>query len=250
MIKRLGFFLACLLLATPAWADDYAEPTLENMVKALARFGAIDIKDDLMIDDYAIISACDLYTQFYDNDFKWSEVRTAIRESVNANIASYPTSFYYDATVQLARYDFKSSLFRFTERSTVTGVNSFVFTFSGGDGAYCDGHTVKYLPTNYTLVAAEPITISGLPFAENDANDLLSRMKEDGNNNRVIYARFNLRIAYIEPLRKSHLGAGKPQFVQNSMARTNRTMRIDVRLDSVDFFEDDDRTRLIYSYRL
>lgn len=247
---RLMLMLAMIALPFAVRADEYAPPKLENFVLALARFGAIDLNDDLLLDEYAFINECPLVKEFYADDFKWNKVRGAMRESVRLNAGTFPTAFSHVAKIQLDRFDFNNRLFRFTEKSAVRNVNSISFEKENNVILTCAGHAVKFIPISYRAVLDAPLTIEGLPMPEADAAALLERMKAAGNTDRIIRARFNMRVTYIEPLRKSMPGEAL-DYRQNGMsgASRSRILRLDTRLDSVEFFEDENLTRMVYSYR-
>src|ERR1700733_2933880 len=98
MSARILLLLLCLLpLPAPAVAvassDASSQPadpqvhfTSANLMNTLMRFGALDPRDDKILDNYALVTQCDLYQNFYNNDFKWNKVRAAIRESIKMNI--------------------------------------------------------------------------------------------------------------------------------------------------------------------
>ena len=71
MILRLTVFIFCLFFAASAHAEDYAKITLQNFLQTLVRFNAIDVNDDVLLDDYALVTDCDLIENFYENDFRW-----------------------------------------------------------------------------------------------------------------------------------------------------------------------------------
>ena len=83
-------------------------------------------------------------------------------------------------------------------------------------------------------------------MAENDAKALLQRIEDSGNKNRVIYIRFKMTVVHIEPLHKSG-DSTKTKYVQDGVSN-ERGMRLDARLDSVEFYEDAAMTKLIYSH--
>jgi hypothetical protein len=76
------------------------------------------------------------------------------------------------------------------------------------------------------------------------------------NNDRVLYVRFNIRIVYVAPLTKAEIpGAplqnGQPLFGYAQRGKTpgsNPVMRLDAQCDTVDFYADKEKTKLVYSY--
>ena len=244
----LGLLCAIIMLASPAAkAQTYAKPSYENMLQTLIRMGALNITDDSVIDDYAVITECKLYANFFKDDFKWNRIRQAMRQSIKQNVATYPTGFAYEAELQLDRYDFQEKLYKFRERATVKNVNAFVL-FST-EGRTCADQKVNVLPTAFRAILNEPIYFTGLPLTEEDAKALLKRMEADGNRDRIVYARFNLRITYIAPLRRPD-NAPANVLVPLQQEKSDSSIRLDARLDSLEIFEDAGRTKLIYNYQL
>lgn len=243
MAQRIIIFFFVLLLAVPAHAQEYAKPDWTNLLRTLIRFNAITLDDPKILDEYAAVSECDLYKTLYSDDFKWNEARTAIRESVRMNVATFPASYSYTTQLQLDRYDFQNKIFRLTEKTSLKNVNT--FRIYKVDGAPCDGMVTKYIPTTFRAVLDVPIFFGGIPLAPNDAEALLNHMKADKNIDRVITAQFNLRVVFIAPMHLSRISGDTRGYTQNGNDE-ERTSRLDVRLDSINFYEDTAMTKLIY----
>ncbi len=239
------FFFVFLFIVSPALADDYVKPSIDSMARTLVRFGALDPKDDNLLDDYAMITDCDLYAYFYKDDFRWNQVRGSFRDSITMNVGGFPVSYQYNTRFQLGRYDFDQKLFRFNNKSALRNVNSIVLL--DANNVSCAGRRIRYLPGIYRAVLDIPLTVPGLPLSEKDADALSTRLKNSGNDDRIIYTRFNLSVAYVAPLRRA--GEGEIiHYTQTAQNNGERAVRLDVRLDSLEFYEDEAMTKLIYSY--
>ncbi len=241
-------FLAFSLLTGKAQAQEYAQASWINLIHTLIRLNAINMSDQRLLDEYTIVSECDLYKAFYKDDFKWNQVRQAVRDSIKMNIATYPINYFHDLTLRLDRYDFDAKHFRFDKESSFRGVNSFSIYSVTGTG--CGEATIEYLPRSFRAVLSAPVFLDGLPLSEGDAKALLLRMNKDDNPKRIIFVRFNFRTVYIEPLSKIErqtAGGGKTIYSQINAASTGE-VRIDAQLDSIGFYEDQERTKLIYLY--
>ena len=244
----LGLLMVALTLAgQPAVAQNYAKPSYENLLQTLIRMGALNITDDTVIGDYAVITECKLHATFFKDDFKWNRVRQAMRQSIKQNVATYPTGYAYEAELQLDRYDFKEQLYKFKERATVKNVN--VFGLFSTEGRTCAGQKVNVLPNAFRAVLHEPIYFIGIPLTEGDAKGLLARMEAATNRDRIVYARFNLRITYVPPLRRPD-NAPKETLVPLQQEKSDSSVRLDARLDSLEIYEDAERSKLIYNYQL
>jgi hypothetical protein len=231
-----------------AQADDYAQATWPNLLHTMIRFNALDISDTTLLDEYGIVTECDLYKVFYADDFKWQKVRQAMQQSIKMHVASFPTGYRYDQKMQLDRYDFATKLFRFAKKSTINNVNS--FTLYAVNGTSCGSTDITIIPRTFKAMLQTPLTLEGIPMGEGDAKALLARMDQAQNDIRLIYARFNLRIVYIEPFQKvlvSPRDTTSYTYKQQNEAMPEY-VRFDTRLDSIDFFEDPEMTKLIYQY--
>jgi hypothetical protein len=247
-IRRLALALFLFGVApSPAAADEYIKPALESMLKTLFRFGAIDISDDAVIDEYAMMFECKLYTGFYNNEFKWRKVRPALRESIRQDVAGWPTSYYYDAKFQLSRYDFGQKMYRIMGDPTRHHVNVFM-VYDDDAKTGCNGTRIRIMPTSFRIVLEDSVYFPGIPLAESDAKALLQHMTEAGNTQRFIYVRFNMRVNQVSKLFRSK---DSDQQATGPLRQDTKDAAIHLngRLDSVNFYEDEARTKLIYSYR-
>ncbi len=244
------FILSLCIWSHASLAEDFIEATWPNMMRTMVRLGAIPLTDDALMDEYGIITECKLYESFYTDDFKWQKVRTALRASIKQNIATYPVFYRHDIPLRLDRYDFQQKIFRFTEKSSISNVNS-VLLYSVS-GLACGKAEIRYLPHIFRLVLNEPLYLSGLPMDEQQAKHLLDEMDQKQNQERFVYARLNFRIVYIEPLEKevTQTGVGPTvHYNQPHNMAARQELRMDGQLDSIQVYSDQKRTRLVYEFR-
>ncbi|MDD2325960.1 MAG: DUF4852 domain-containing protein [Alphaproteobacteria bacterium] len=247
-----GLVVLSCFVGLPAHAETYEKPAMDNIMRSLVRFGAIDINDDMMLDLYARVNACDLYRQFYQDEFKWREIRTQMRKVIKEEAATYPTGYRYDTQMQLGRYDFEKKSYPFVHKEQNSGVNAFRMITHDSD--FCTDEDMYGFPRGYRLVLASPIDVPDLPLKEEEAKALLKRMDEDGNKDHIVTARFNIRVVFIASLMPNNVSLEQPQEGGKTMARVRQRIQtdsiiLDSRLDSIEFYEDPERTKLIYVYR-
>ncbi len=250
-----GALLLSLFTVAPARADEFTKISLDNIVKTLVRFGAIDIRKDDVIDIYGRIVECKIYTKYYKDDFQWERVRKALRETIRQDVKTFPTAYRYDAVLQLERYDFDSNMYRFTDKTAQTKTNTFVVETKEED--YCTNEDVENLPVVYRFVLDESIGMPGLPISPEEGKILLQRMNENKNEDRLVYTRFNFYVVYIAPIAKlkgnkndSQKGKKTESFgLMVAQDPSKGVGDINARLDSIEYFEDQERTKLIYVYR-
>ncbi len=251
------FLLALFLFVAPgARAEEYVAPSLSNFMKTLVRFGAIDLRRLDVLDAFARVTECQIYRDHYSDDFKWQEVRKALRKSIKQNIGTFPTTYRFDASLQLDRYDFKEGIYRFTDKTAQHSANT--FSIRAQSQEQCGMTDADFPPLSYKFVLDQPVNLNGIPLSAEEGKLLLSRMVESGNKDRLVYARFNFRVVYVAPIvmdtpktkafgedisEERRLG---PMVTQSLMLQR---VAMDSRLDSIEYFEDPERTKLIYTYR-
>jgi hypothetical protein len=245
MIRRLLLILVLLAIVSPAEAAIYYKPTWDNLLKAMVRYGALDLSDNKILDEFAIVTECDLYQAFHENDFKWNNVRDSIRQSVQMNLSNFPANFAYQDKVALGEYDFQNQIFRMSDHNPLQKVNAF-FLFRT-DEATCKDTQLHYVPPAFRAILDESVTLPGLPLTPRVADALLHRMDANNNKERIIYVRFNLHINYIGKV-EPDTEPGTTIYVQHG-GRAGIPILMNSQIDTIDFFEDERYSKLIWSYQ-
>ena len=242
------FLIALLALvffaSSSARAENYEHPSYEVLVKMLVRFGALDLADDDILDEYAMAEECDLFKKFYSDDFKWNKFRGALRQSLRLNIETFPTTIYYPAVLQFDRYDFKTKTYKFMAAASPLGANSFTLH----DTPTCGMKKFALFPQFFRLLLDRSVELDGLPLSEDDGKILLRHMKDTGNTDHLVYARFNMKVVSIAPLIRKREGR-RLLFVPLTQDPPGPSILFNATLDSIDFYEDKEATKLIYTYQ-
>lgn len=249
--------LVLCLAVFPARADEYEKPSLANFMKTLVRFGAIDLRRDDIIDAYGRINECDLYFEYFKDDFKWQRIRSALRQSIKQNVATFPVAYQFDAELQLDRYDFKAGLFRFTNKTVQASSN--VFSMRTQESERCVQEGVqkdRFPPEVFKFVLDKPVKMLGIPMNAKTGERLLANMEAQKNKDRLVYVRFKFRIGYIAPLSVKRPETAETQIRRGAKSygpmvtqdESDEEVAMDARADAIEYYEDPARTKLIYSY--
>lgn len=224
-----------------AQGQEYSNPTRSDFIRSMIRFGALDLSDENIIDDYALITECEIYRHFFKDEFKWNGVRQAIRKSVQLNIATFPVAFRYDNSAWLGRYDFNARLLRFSNRSVVDGVGTITFQPPIDT---CVPDQVNYLPHIFHARLSSPLYIEGIPMNDVEAKNLVKRINDISGTERLVYMRYNLRVISIKPLAKVEI---KKEMVRYSQFERQGAGEVDfnVHIDSIEIYEDPEKTKVI-----
>ncbi len=215
---------------------DYAPMTLTNIMQVLVRMGGIDLTDDAQLDEYALMVECSIFSRYMNDEFQWRRVREKLREQVMAQRDNFPTGFELISKIQLDKYDFDQEQFLFAPKSVIKQVNAFRMAEREED--ICVKYKIRFLPNVFWARLDEPFSLSGIPMSPQKAETLVMRLNMAKNIDRIVYARILLSMNYVEPL---VAGTDKDEFLQ-------KDLNFESSLEAIEFYEDEARTRLIWTY--
>jgi hypothetical protein len=257
-VFKMVAFVALALTMRPetAMAQEFAKPMMDNIIKTLIRMKAVDINRDEIVDLYARVTDCNTYLNNYKNDFEWEKIRTKLREDIRNNVQKFPVAYAYETMVKLGRYDFSRKLYPFVGDGGEINVNT--FTMVVNDKNFCSNEKSSWLPTFYKLVLDKPIKLPGLYLSEEDGRDLMTRMEAAKNLTHLVYMRVNVRITYVAGLATNKEISAAIRKRRMDKYRRNASVvlqdvkgnaiQLDSRLESIQYYEDEGHTKLIYTY--
>jgi len=257
MKKSQSFFATILLLVSLAFpvqvrAEEFVHLSFDNILKTLVRFGTLDLRYNQVIDLYGRVMVCDLYQEYHHDDFQWQRIRGVLRKSIKKEVGLFPTAYKYDTEMQLGKYDFENEIYLFSSGTIQYNVN--VFNIETNVRDYCGKGAGLKLPSSFSLVLDQPVRVLGLPMTKKEGEVFLKRMEKEDNLDRIVYARFNINIIFVEPFLKKTIRTEEEARLdyQKGKAQENifveRKIKLDGHLDSIEYYEDKARTKMIYKY--
>ncbi len=247
------FLLVSLVFPAPLRAEEFVPLSFDNILKTFIRFGTLDLRYDEVMDLYGRVMVCDLYQEYYDNDFQWQRIRGVLRKSIKKEVGLFPTAYKYDTTLQLGKYDFENNIYLFSSGTIQFNVN--VFNIETNAKGHCGRTPGLELPGPYNLVLDQPVRILGIPMTKKQGEIFLKRMEKEGNYDRLIYVRFNIKIVFVEPFLKEEIRSEEEAKLDYQKGRNKtklsvqRKIRLDGQLDSIEYYEDEALTKMIYKYQ-
>lgn len=145
--------------------DKYVSPDVKNLSKLYWTIGKLDIEEDKLVDYYLMINECEMYLQFYHNDFEWGKIRDATRQYILNNMELFPTHFEIIAPVALGRYDVENEEFDILEQDKIIGLRRLDFAMNME--AYKEtcaktGEIYEY-PANIIIILSKPFFLEKIP---------------------------------------------------------------------------------------
>lgn len=145
--------------------DKYVEPNYSNISKMYWAIGKFDVSDDKMIDYYLMINECELYQQYFNNDFEWKKIEDATRELIQNNMQQFPTHFEIMSAISLGRYNEDKEEFEIEDADKVRGKRRLDLEMNQlGYKEVCShaGYIYDY-PDNIIVILNRPLVIEKIP---------------------------------------------------------------------------------------
>jgi len=197
--------------------DEYAEASYIALTQLYWAINKLDLSNDTAIDNYLLINECELYTQFYHNDFEWSRLRDATRRSIEQNRHNFPTKFEVVMPILLGRYDIENREFALDEDTKIHSMRRLDFNHNSSFSAICSKRgDIDYYPKNIVIVFNRPFSFDKLPVppeiaemyldeTNREIHTLNARLQEL-RTERVAYLRLKVSITKYDETVKARSG--------------------------------------------
>ena len=178
--------------------DSYVPPSFANIARSYWAMNVYNIEDDVMVDNFLKITECDLYRQFYGNEFEWKKIRDSTRAYLQKYKNSFPRRFEYVQPLYLDRYDFNLKGFAVMPDSVFVSTTRLEIGTMEDDEKCKDMYSknLEGYPRGVELIIKQPFRLSFVRVNEDLAKEYLKMINEEKINQkdgRLAYIRFRVR---------------------------------------------------------
>lgn len=181
------FLVFCALNASPALAQSetqqqpedeieyiYESPTLQKLSQMYWRLNKFKIEDDWAVDNFMRINECQIYKDYYHNEFEWRDVRRVGVKFIQDNINEFPLRFEFTQPLSLAEYNFNRKGFSVIAEHAIENTRIFEVSSSDLYKDVCgtDGIIEGY-PTVLRVELSRPLNFDFVPMEESRAESLV-----------------------------------------------------------------------------
>lgn len=209
--------------------NTYTQVTYENLYKLAWSYDAFSAANEEALNVYLIITECNLYNKFFENEFEWEKIKVATREFIGANKNKIPRYYEYVQPIYMGRYDYSLQGFPILDAKEFKGQKNLQFAnYQGGDTS-CGRFNldnVKY-PSTGVLSISSPLNLSFIRVPLNLAQQYIEWRSKQGNLNEVkrqAYIRYRIRIDDYDGIKQYSAGV-------NAFNFQGKLMRLDVFAD-------------------
>lgn len=226
---------------------EYQEPSLSNLSKTYWRLMKFDSDDDSAIDNYMKINECELYNEFYHNEFEWSGIRESGRKLLNENKKDFPVHYRFVQPLALGEYSFDRQGFNIADEYKINGLKKFEVASNELYREVCgDKRAIPGYPSALVIELTRPFIFDFVEYEEQRAKSLIkNKMKSYENLLQHQKSRENyLKSREIYLVSNIKMFAYKPKDVRSQHGYyTAKFLSI---LESIEVYSDKELTQLMY----
>lgn len=158
IIYIITIFLILISPQSFAQQQDYSQFTRATLSQLYWRYNHLDINNDQDVDNFMLLNRCDLYKQFYFDDFAWHEMRQKARISIEKNKNKFPRHIEIAVPIRLGRYNVKTQTFpimdvKETDMIEIRALDTQKFSCD----KYVEGSNITNYPHKAILVLNTPL---------------------------------------------------------------------------------------------
>lgn len=161
----------------------YATPTIKHFSDLYWALGKLDPNNDEHIDKYVIVSDCETYKKYYQNEFEWGRVREEMRAMIAANKQKFPMRFRFVLPMRFGAYDFARQGFDVLKDYRIPGIRRFEFVADDYKGGICSlaNYTLGAYPKAVIADLSRPVELNFVPVPEDKAKAYLDAISVNAN---------------------------------------------------------------------
>jgi hypothetical protein len=234
----------------PVIADKYyAQAFYKNFSQLYWALGRLDLENDDAITNYLKINQCDVYKEYYFNEFQWGNIKEYTRKYIEENEKKFPVRFEFVQPLRLGKYDFDRKGFVLDEDYAIDGIRRFEIEAIDSRDTICNERSqveIEGYPRGLLVELSRPVLFDLVPMDVANANKYIMEKSEDYRklddqrkryvnvyNFREIYVVFNIRFFGT---------AGDHQSTRSKIPYA----KVLGLLESIEVFDDPERKKLLY----
>ncbi len=157
---------------------EYFVPTIDNLSKLYWALGMFNLDDIGAIDYYLMINECQIYTDYYHDDFEWKNILETARKYLKDNRSQFPRRFSFMKEIDLGRYNFKTESFYVITDDLRNGTRRHEMRLGSTLDKVCgfSGKVPGY-PRNLNVTLSRPFRLQYVPISPEKAQDFVIRTR-------------------------------------------------------------------------
>lgn len=164
---------------------EYHDPNMKNISKLYWTMGRMDINNNEHIDNFIRINECDIFRDYFKNEFEWQDVREATRVFLQRYAREFPLRFKFIQPLRLGEYNIEEESFDVLEDYRIDGTRRFELVSSDRHDDICGlDHSIPGYPRELVIEFSRPFEMRSLPLARQKAEQYIEQKLKPFKNIR------------------------------------------------------------------
>lgn len=213
-IWAAGFLvLAFMLCCAPAMAAQtmsltdkqgeeyiYTEANTPDIIETAIMLDVVDLEEEKALETYARVHYCDIFTDYFENDFEWKKITEAIKDDFIQKVQNneVKTRYYIRSGIAVDRYDFDKNIFPIMPSYQLQRVGDIeMHDFIAEE--YCGRQLINTpFPTYYNVSTESAVNVdSFMPISE-EAKKLVGAIPLNRKRERIVTAIFFMNLSGVK----------------------------------------------------
>ncbi|MBI4031557.1 MAG: DUF4852 domain-containing protein [Proteobacteria bacterium] len=187
-----------------AKSDGYLPTTFQNLSRLYWGIGKFAPDDIDAVNRYLLINECEMYQQYYYNDFEWSKILETTRSFLKENSNKFPTRYEVMVPIFLGRYDMDKEEFDLLDKSKVLGTRKIDVIVNGMKKICGVSDNIPGYPRDIIVILSQPLSLTRIPVGRELAQLYLEETSRTFSNlpphlqmigyERTAYLRLKVRL--------------------------------------------------------
>lgn len=190
--------------------EDYVEPNWQNLARMYWALGMLDRNNDVHVDNFLLLTECEMYTMYKKNEMEWADIREASKKSLIQEAMKSPTLISVFIPLELGQYNVEGEYFAVKKSESGVDEARIIKTEYNyrSQGTCGKGGNIEGYPANLILVLNRPFSLPRVPMERELArlflSDIASKARPAPESQRLKAQMRMKRNAYLEFLIRIH----------------------------------------------
>jgi hypothetical protein len=225
----------------------YEKPTPDKLALLYWALSKLDIENKDHINNFMLITECDIYQQYSSNEFEWNKIIAAAQAHIEDSKKSFPLRFEFMQPLKLGEYDVNRQRFEILDPYKINSLRKFEVLSSEAREDICGvsaGNTISNYPKGLVAELSRPVTLTHIPVEIKAANKYIQQRIIPNNKNTALTeeAKYYKRDAYL--VMKIKVFAYKGEYFS---ANTGTLAEVLAVLEGYEVYADQEKKELLYS---
>lgn len=226
--------------------DDYVKATLENITNLYWKFGFWNVADPENIDDYLLVHECDIYKQYYTNEFEWRKIRDTAKKKIIKDVDEFTTKFEIVSEIALGKYNIDQEYFEITPETQSIDVRNVELAENNHATLCSRKDKADHYPQNIAVQFISPINLVRVPVFR----ELAERYIEDTERS-LDQVPDHIRLTRQQRPAFVRLRVKLKKFISTRYSRMNRILPVfQGEVVSIEVYADQDLKKPLYLHRV